>query len=293
MSEGTSSKNFSLAEYWPNCLCQCGNWRRSFGFRDITPDRTCHPWVELSRWMDHFSGSRPRRLGFCSSALAIRRTKVAALVDAAPKRDRFHGLGLPVCCAWVRGSNGGLRPGTDSRLRYVTSVLPRNADLARTSSLAAQQGKISARVKLPKMQKLSHQQSGNLGEVLALAKLNSLGVAAYASPEGAPGHDLMAVVDGTARSIEVKTRQFLERATEISRWPVDMGTKGDADFFLFVELDLRTLSPTFYLLTNEQARATHRVSKGLGNCYPSHVRKVALANDFTPLLFARAPQTPA
>ena len=138
------------------------------------------------------------------------------------------------------------------------------------------------------MQKLSHQQSGNLGEVLALAKLNSLGIAAYASPEGAPGHDLMAVVDGSAHSIEVKTRQFLERPTEISRWPVDMATKGDADFFLFVELDLRTLSPTFYLLTNEQARATHRPSKGLGNCYPSHVRKAVAANDFSPLLAASA-----
>lgn len=150
-----------------------------------------------------------------------------------------------------------------------------------------------AHVELSKMQKLSHQQSGNLGEVLALAKLNSLGVAAYASPEGAPGHDLMAVVGGTARSIEVKTRQFLERPTEISRRPVDMGTKGDADFFLFVELDLRTLSPNFYLLTNDQARATHRVSNGIGNCYPSHVRKVAVANDFTPLLGAGAPQEPA
>ena len=142
------------------------------------------------------------------------------------------------------------------------------------------------------MQKLSHQQSGNLGEVLALAKLNSLGVAAYASPEGAPGHDLMAVVDGIACTIEVQTRQFLERPTEISRWPVVMTAKGDADFFLFVELDLRTLSPTFYLLTNDQARATHRVSNGLGNCYPAHVRKAATANDFTPLLAAGAPQVP-
>lgn len=147
------------------------------------------------------------------------------------------------------------------------------------------------RMELPEIQKLSHQQSGNLGEVLALAKLNSLGIAAYASPEGAPGHDLMAVVDGTARSIEVKTRQFIERPTEISRWPVDMRTKGDADFFLFVELDLRTLAPTFYLLTNEQARATHRVSSGLGNCYPSHVRKAAAANDFTPLLAESSLQT--
>lgn len=148
-------------------------------------------------------------------------------------------------------------------------------------------------MKLPEIQKLSHQQSGNLGELLALAKLNSLGIAAYASPEGAPGHDVMAVVDGMPRSIEVKTRQFVERPTEISRWPVDMGTKGDADFFLFVELDLRTLSPTFYLLTNEQARSTHHVSSGLGNCYPSHVRKVATANDFTPLLAGVSLEGPA
>lgn len=47
------------------------------------------------------------------------------------------------------------------------------------------------------MIKLARQQSGNLGEALALAKINSLGLAAYASPEGAPGHDLMVIVDGT------------------------------------------------------------------------------------------------
>lgn len=114
------------------------------------------------------------------------------------------------------------------------------------------------------MQKLSRLQSGNLGELLALAKINSTGVAAYASPEGAPGHDLIALVDGMARSIEVKIRQFLDRPTEISRWPVDMATKGDEDFFLCVELDLRTLSTTFYLLANDQAGARHRVSKGKG-----------------------------
>lgn len=141
------------------------------------------------------------------------------------------------------------------------------------------------------MQKLSHQQSGNLGEALALAKLNSLGIAAYVSPEGAPGHDLMAVVDDRAHSIEVKTRQFLDRPTEISRWPVDTATKGDAEFFLFVELDLRTLSPTFNLLTNKQARTTHRISNGQGNCYPSHVRKTVAANDFSLLINAATPDT--
>lgn len=134
------------------------------------------------------------------------------------------------------------------------------------------------------MVKLSHQQAGRLGEYLALAKLNSLGIAAYVSPEGAPGHDLIAVIDRVPKSIEVKTRQFLQRPTEISRWPVDLETKGDADYFLFVELDLKTISPTFYLLSNEQARATNRVSKGSGNCYPSHVRAIAQPNDFSSLL---------
>ena len=134
------------------------------------------------------------------------------------------------------------------------------------------------------MVKLSHQQAGRLGEYLALAKLNSLGVAAYVSPEGAPGHDLIAVISGVPKSIEVKTRQFLQRPTEISRWPVDLRTKGDADYFLFVELDLKTISPTFYLLSNEQARVTNRVSKGLGNCYPAHVRAIAQPNDFSSLV---------
>ena len=78
--------------------------------------------------------------------------------------------------------------------------------------------------------KLSSLQSGTLGELLAVAKLNTLGYAAYISPEGAPGHDVIVVVNGQARSIEVKTRQFINRATEITRWPVDMFAKGDADF---------------------------------------------------------------
>jgi len=133
------------------------------------------------------------------------------------------------------------------------------------------------------LKKLSHQQAGRLGEFLALAKLNSLGVAAYVSPEGAPGHDLMAIVDGAPKSVEVKTRQFLRKPTEITRWPVDLTTKGDADFFLFVELDLRTITPTFYLLSNEQARLTNKISSGQGNCYPAQVRLRVKANDFTAL----------
>lgn len=108
------------------------------------------------------------------------------------------------------------------------------------------------------MKKLAHLQAGELGEALALAKLNSLGHAAYASPAGAPGHDLMVVVSGRALSVEVKTRQYIERETEITRWPVLMATKGDADLFLFVALNITSMSPSFYLLTNEQARACHR-----------------------------------
>jgi hypothetical protein len=93
----------------------------------------------------------------------------------------------------------------------------------------------------------------------------------------------MVIIDGQLKSIEVKTRQYFRRPTEIGRWPVDLKTKGDADFFLFVELDLRTITPTFYLLTNEQARKTHHTSSGLGNCYPSHVRKMAIPNSFSHL----------
>lgn len=131
--------------------------------------------------------------------------------------------------------------------------------------------------------KLSSLQSGTLGELLAVAKLNTLGHAAYISPEGAPGHDVMVVIAGQAKSIEVKTRQFLSRPSQITRWPVDMEAKGKADFFLFIELDLRTLSPTFYLLTNIQARETYKNYVGGGNCTPPHVRRVAIANDFSAL----------
>ena len=132
--------------------------------------------------------------------------------------------------------------------------------------------------------KLSSLQSGTLGELLAVAKLNSLGHAAYISPEGAPGHDLIIVVAGQAKSVEVKTRQFTKRASEITRWPMDMRTKGTADFFIFIEFDLRTLSPTFYLLTSSQAKETYRDYSSGGNCYPPHVRKVAIPNDFSALI---------
>lgn len=115
-----------------------------------------------------------------------------------------------------------------------------------------------------------------------MAKLNTLGLAAYMSPEGAPGHDVIVVVDGHPKSIEVKTRQFLRRPTEITRWPVEMTKKGDADFFVFIELDLRTISPTFYLLTNAQARAVHKVYGG-GNCSPPDVRRTIKPNDFSAL----------
>ena len=133
------------------------------------------------------------------------------------------------------------------------------------------------------MSKLSSLQAGTLGELLAVAKLNSLGHAAYISPEGAPGHDAMVVVADKPKTIEVKTRQFLHKPSEITRWPVDMGAKGDADFFIFIELDMRTLSPTFYLLTNALARETFRDYTGGGNCYPPHVRKLVRPNDFSAL----------
>lgn len=130
------------------------------------------------------------------------------------------------------------------------------------------------------LQKLSRQQTGTLGELLAVAKLNSLGYQAYISPEGAPGHDLIVVVNGRAHSIEVKTRQFVERPTEITRWPVNMETKGDADYFIFIELNLNTLCPTYYLLTNQQARETYRDYESGGNCYPAHVRQLITPNNF-------------
>jgi len=133
------------------------------------------------------------------------------------------------------------------------------------------------------VKKLAHQQAGELGEALALAKLISLGHAAYASPAGAPGHDLLVVANGRALSIEVKTRQYIERETEITRWPVLMKTKGDADLFLFVALNITTMSPNFYLLTNEQARSCHRSDPNRersGNCLPRVVRATAAANDF-------------
>lgn len=132
--------------------------------------------------------------------------------------------------------------------------------------------------------KLSRLQAGTLGELLAVAKLNSLGLAAYISPEGAPGHDVIVVVSGQPRSIEVKTRQFLNRPSEITRWPMNMDTKGDVDFFIFIELDLRSLSPTFYVLTNAQAHETYRDYEGGGNCYPPHVRQIVNKNDFAALL---------
>ena len=135
------------------------------------------------------------------------------------------------------------------------------------------------------MGKLSRLQAGTLGELLTVAKLNTLGLAAYLSPEGAPGHDVMVAVDGWPRSVEVKTRQFLKSAaTEITRWPMNLDTKGDADFFIFIELDLRTMAPTFYVLTNAQARSTFRDYEGGGNCYPGEVRKLIQPNDFSALL---------
>ena len=131
------------------------------------------------------------------------------------------------------------------------------------------------------MNKLSHQQAGELGEALALAKLVSLGLHAYISPPGAPGHDIVVVTADGPQSIEVKTRQYTNNPSEISRWPVDMKTKADADFFLFVELNLRSLEPTFYLLNGDQAKAAHKDYSGTGNCLPREVRSSVAENDFS------------
>lgn len=133
------------------------------------------------------------------------------------------------------------------------------------------------------MQKLTHQLAGEIGENLALAKLLSVGLHAYTSPPGAPGHDIMVVTLEGPKSIEVKTRQYIDRASEISRWPVDMNTKAEADYFLFIELGLRTLIPTFYLLNNAQAKTVHKDYGGSGNCLPQKVRATVMANDFSAL----------
>jgi hypothetical protein len=133
------------------------------------------------------------------------------------------------------------------------------------------------------MQKLTPQLAGELGESLALAKFVSVGLYAYYSPPGAPGHDIMVITPEGPKSVEVKTRQYIDRTSEISRWPVDMNTKGDADYFLFIELSLRTLEPTFYLLNNAQAKAVHKNYSGDGNCVPSKVRVTVDANDLSAL----------
>lgn len=133
------------------------------------------------------------------------------------------------------------------------------------------------------MQKLMPQLSGELGETLALAKFVSVGLHAYVSPPGAPGHDIMVVSPEGSKSIEVKTRQYIDSPTEISRWPVDMNTKANADYFLFIELNLRTFEPTFYLLNNAQTKAAHKDYSGSGNCIPKQVRTLVQANDFSAL----------
>lgn len=131
------------------------------------------------------------------------------------------------------------------------------------------------------MQKLTHQQAGELGEALTLAKINTLGLAAYMSPPGAPGHDIMVVTPSGPKSIEVKTRQHLANEKAIGRWPVDMARKGDPDFFVFCTLDITTISPTFYLLNGQQARETYRPEGK--TCAPAKVREIIETNDFSAL----------
>lgn len=133
------------------------------------------------------------------------------------------------------------------------------------------------------MHKITHQLAGELGEKLALSKFGSIGLPAYLSPPGAPGHDIIVVTTEGPKSIEVKTRQYIEKPSEISRWPVDMNTKADADYFLFIELALKTLEPTFYLLSNVQAKTTHKNYNDSGNCIPKKVRAAVAANDFSAL----------
>ncbi len=133
------------------------------------------------------------------------------------------------------------------------------------------------------MQKLTSHLSGELGETLALAKFISVGLHAYVSPPGAPGHDIIVVTPDGPKSVEVKTRQFVDRLSEITRWPVNMNTKAGADFFLFIELNLRSLEPKFYLLSQSQAKETHRNNKGGGSCVPTLVRTSVAPNDFSAL----------
>lgn len=78
--------------------------------------------------------------------------------------------------------------------------------------------------------KLSSLPAGRLGSCSRWRSLIHSGIRAYISPEGVPGHDVIVVVAGQPKLIEVKTRQFVDRAAEITRRPVDMETKGMQTF---------------------------------------------------------------
>lgn len=51
------------------------------------------------------------------------------------------------------------------------------------------------------MHKLSTLQTGTLGDLLAVAKVNTLWFAAYLSPEGAPSHGLTIFASGNPKYI--------------------------------------------------------------------------------------------
>jgi hypothetical protein len=97
----------------------------------------------------------------------------------------------------------------------------------------------------------------------------------------APGYDVAAAATPNAAELKVRSGDVEKQADKGDE--ESMEAKRDADFFLFIELDLRTLSPNFYLLTNIQARETYKNYIGGGNCTPPHVRRLVNPNDFSAL----------
>ncbi len=65
-----------------------------------------------------------------------------------------------------------------------------------------------------------------------------------------------------------------------------MNTKSDADFFVLVEIDLKTLTPTFYVLSNAKAKEAFKNYKGGPSIKPSLVRKISEPNDFSAIASA-------
>lgn len=133
--------------------------------------------------------------------------------------------------------------------------------------------------------KIDHFLIASLGKMLAEAKLTSLGFQVCSEPFRYSEAKLM-LTHGTGSSLAtVQTQQWSGHIAEVSLWRQLQGYQGVADWYLFIEIELNSMTPSFRCLSAADVQEITQFDEhGNAVCCAWKVREVANENCFSQML---------